>query len=308
MIKKPIHTVMLAVAVLVILIGCNLPQAGSPPTPQAESTERVESLPSPTNPVESPTSLPATPTTPLQPTATSQPSATETSPTETVATGPMCNILQDLNLRTGPGTAYRPPIRALPAQTVVVPLGYNPVGIPGGTWVQVREPGANEVGWVSAGDQYVSCNIDLTTLPSVAVPTPAPPPPPDANNSTPDGTFPPNFIWEADFNDQYFVRFKVYDTNSGETDDGDGISEVSFQVLDGDENQVYQRTERQSGFCIFGGGEPDCNPWLIEDNVYKWSAGGEPVKTGQYRLLIVVTASSGEQGNWNYDVDLKLPQ
>ncbi len=307
MTKKTIHMAMLAGAALVILIGCNLPLGRSPSTPQTEPTGTVESLPSSTPPVESPTSALATPTTDIQPTATSQPTATEALPTETVATGPACTVLQDLNLRTGPGTAYRPPIRALPAQTVVIPTGYNPVGIPGGPWVQVRDPGANEVGWVSAGDQFVSCNIDLTTLPSVAVPTPAPPPPPEANNSTPDGTFPDNFIWEADFNDRYFVRFNVYDTNSGGTADGDGISEVSFQVLDGDGNQVYQRTERQSGFCIFGGGEPDCNPWVFEDNVYKWNAGGELVNNAQYRLLIVVTASSGDQGNWNYDIDLTLP-
>jgi hypothetical protein len=189
-----------------------------------------------------------------------------------------------------------------------VPLGYNPVGVRGGAWVQVRDTATGEVGWVSAGDQYVRCTIDLTGLPPVSVPAPEPPASPETDNSTPDGNFPPNFVWEADFNDEYFVRFNVYDTNSGGTNDGDGIAEVSFQVLDENGNQVYQRTEMASGYCIFGGGEPECNPWLLEDFRYKWVSGGDPVEPGRYQLLIVVTATSGDQGNWNYDIDLALPE
>lgn len=306
--KKFIQYVMLSVAVLFIIIGCNLPQGGPASTSLPETTPSLDGLPSPTSPEASPTTVLPTATENPNPTATTQPVATETTPAETGVTGPACTILQDLNLRTGPGTAYNPPIRALPAQTVLIPTGFNPVGVPGGPWVQVTEATSNQTGWVSAGEQYVSCNIDLTTLPSVNVPTPEPPKPPEANNSTPDGTFPPNFVWEADFNDEYFVRFKVYDTNSVETEDGSGISEVSFQVLDSDGSEVYQRTEGTSSYCIFGGGEPDCNPWVYEDNAYKWNAGGEPIEAGQYKLLIVVTATSGEQGNWNYDIDLELPE
>jgi hypothetical protein len=215
--------------------------------------------------------------------------------------------MQDLNLRPGPGTAYRPPIIALPANTELVPLGYNPTGIPGGSWLQVKDSSLNQIGWVSAGAQFVSCNIDLTGLPPVAVAPPPPPAAPQTNNSAPDGTFPPNFVWEADFNSQYFIRFRVYDTTSGGTKDGDGISQVSFQVLDKDGHTVYERVERASGYCIFMGGEPECNPWVLEDFIYKWTPGGEPVREGDYLLLIVVTAKSGEQGNWDYDVNIELP-
>jgi hypothetical protein len=186
-------------------------------------------------------------------------------------------------------------------------LGYNPSGVSGGAWVQVQDKSSNQIGWVSAGSQFVSCNIDLATLPSVAVAPPPPPPPPQSNNSTPDGTFPESFVWEADFNSQYFVRFRVYDTSNGGSKDGEGIKEVNFHVLDGSGKSVYQRTERQAGFCIFGGGEPTCNPWVLEDFIYKWNAGGEAVKEGDYKLLIVVVAENETQGNWNYDVTIDLP-
>src|SRR5687767_12014961 len=53
---------------------------------------------------------------------------------ETLGSEPSCTVLQDLNLRFGPGTAYRPPIRALPANSLVIPLGFAPQGIPGGSW------------------------------------------------------------------------------------------------------------------------------------------------------------------------------
>lgn len=298
----------LLVIVCIIVMGCNFT---AQTTPQA--TQVVTETDAPPEVELSPTALIPTSTTasPLptstQPVAETIPPSATTLPEATATSGPVCTVLQDLNLRTGPGTAYRPPIRALPAQTSVIPLGYNPTGIPGGPWVQVEDQANDLIGWVSAGDQYVSCNIDLTSLPSVAVAPPAPPPPPNTDNSTPDGTFPESFVWEADFDSQYFVRFLVHDTINGETKDGEGITEVNFQVLDESGNLVYERTERQAGFCIFGGGEPNCNPWILEDFVYMWEEGGEPVKEGDYKLLIVVIAESGNQGNWNYDVSVNLP-
>ncbi len=307
--RNNLKLIVLSIALLLVLLGCNLGRAVSPtPTPDDQVLPSATTGALPTSAVvNTPTEASPPPTENAQPTSSPAAALTDTPAPPTATSGPSCTVLQDLNLRTGPGTAYRPPIRALPAQTILEPLGYNPEGIPDGAWAQVKEPGANQIGWVSAGNQYISCNIDLTSLPSVAVVPPPQPQPPRADNSTPDGTFPPNFVWEADFDSQYLVRFKVYDTNSEETDDGDGIAEVSFQVLDENGDEVYQRTERQAGFCIFGGGEPDCNPWVFEDSTYKWTSGGEAVREVTYTLLIVVTATSGDQGNWNYEVEIDLP-
>ncbi len=296
---------------IIVVMGCNLANNTVPTEDQKETTASVFLIDTQTPSIKTET-LPAT--LPDNITSTPPPSVTPIllTPTESIPSSngtsePVCVVLQDLNMRTGPGTAYRPPLRSLPAQTILEPLGYNPVGIPGGPWLQAKDRVNNQIGWVSAGSQYISCNIVLTTLPSVAVAPPAPPAPPNTNNSTPDGSFPPNFVWEADFNQEYFVRFRVYDTIDGGKKDGDGIASVSFQVLDDNGKEVYQRTERQAGFCIFGGGEPNCNPWTLDNITYLWKSGGEPVEAGEYKLFIVVSALSGEQGNWNYDIQINIP-
>lgn len=117
-------------------------------------------------------------------TETSIPSATIEPVRITATTAPSCTVLQDLNLRSGPGRAYDPPIGSLLAGTKFVPIGFYPQGIPGGPWVQAQVEGtiSSQTGWVSAGSQYVACNLELATLPAVEVPPPPPTeiPPPTA--------------------------------------------------------------------------------------------------------------------------------
>lgn len=291
---------LIAALLILVAMGCNL-SASSSPTRNATPTGVTATAtiePSPTTAI----------TNTVQPTSNPAPTATNLQAVATSTSGPKCTVLQALNLRNGPGTAYRPPLRSLPAQMSVVPTGYNPVGVPGGPWVQVRDEAANQVGWVSAGSQYVSCNIDLTGLPSVAVAPPPPPPPPGLSNSTPEGNFPDNFIWETVFSSQYLVQMQVYDDSDGGSKNGDDISEVQFRVVDKDKNEVYNRTERQASYCIFGGGEPDCNPWAIENFTYKWGANGTPVENGTYEVQITVIADSGDTGNWKYKVTLEFPR
>ena len=225
------------------------------------------------------------------------------SPTES----PQCLVLQDLFFRSGPGTAYDPPVRALEPQTVLIPQGFNPVGVPGGAWVQVREPQANLIGWVSAGEQYVDCNIDLTGLPTVAVDPPPPPAPPKTSNSAPDGSFPENLIFRDDFDREYLYRLSAHDINVGE-DDGDGIASIEFTIRDSDGNVVHSNSEETPGFCVFGGGEPDCNTWLLEDYVYKWPSSGIPVEEGVYELRVRVILDDDSQGdgNWSYELTVDL--
>jgi hypothetical protein len=214
--------------------------------------------------------------------------------------------LQSLNFRPGPGVAYRPPIRALETGTLLVPTGYNPVGVPGGSWVQVQIPPENEVGWVSGGEQFVGCNIDLNTLPEIDVPPPPPPGPPSIDASAPDGTVPPGWVWDDIFDPSFFVRMQVFDQGNGGLQDGDGMASVSFQVLNSDGEQVWERVENTAAYCIFAGGEPNCNPWVIEDFFYTWGEGGPQVEEGLYTLLIIAESYFGESGNWNYEIDIDL--
>ena len=70
---------------------------------------------------------------------------------------------------------------------------------------------------------------------------------------------------------------------------------------------LSSRTEINPGYCIFAGGEPDCNPWIFENEQNKWSAGGNPVEEGNYQLTIVVTADDDTVGKWFIDINIDLP-
>jgi hypothetical protein len=190
----------------------------------------------------------------------------------------------------------------------LTPIGFNPEGVPGGSWAQVQDESVNQIGWVSAGSQFISCNIDLASLPSVAVPPPPPPPPPNTETSAPDGTFPENLIWEDDFDSNFLLRLYAYDSDTGSTEDGAGISEIIFTVTDADDNVLLENSEGTAGFCVFGGGEPNCNPWVLEDFVYKWTPGGEVIEDGTYLLSVrVILDSQIDEGNWRYDLTIDLP-
>jgi hypothetical protein len=88
--------------------------------------------------------------------------------------------------------------------------------------------------------------------------------------------------------------------------DGRGITSVEFIVTQGNV-EYYKRTEVNPGYCIFAGGEPDCNPWIFENGQYKWTAGGDPVEEGNYLLTVIVTAEDGEEGRWFIDITIDLP-
>jgi hypothetical protein len=290
-----------------LLSGCTLfntsvvtdpdTQSLASPTSEIVVTDTVSPLPSETDTVS-----PA-------PTDTD----TATAPTET--SGALCTVLSDVNFRSGPGTPYRPPIRALAAGTELVPLGFNSVGIIGGPWVHVRDESRNEIGWVSGETRLLSCNIDLNELPQVSVPPPPPPPAPVVTDTGPDGgEQPDSWVWELDFNPEYFLRMRVFDQESGENRDGSGINNVTFTVFDADGTEIYKRTENTAAYCAFGGGEPDCNPWIIENYAYRWTNGAEAAKSGLYTIIIEVNGSIEDDfgdlktGLWNLrDVSIEFP-
>ena len=270
------------------------------------------------------TSPPASPTVPPQATDTQQipteptetalvlPTATDEASQETATTvatpASTCTVLQDLNLRSGPGTAYRPPIRALLANTVVTPLGFAPQGIPGGSWAYVQTE-SQEKGWVSAGSQFISCNIELASLPPVEFGTPPPPPlPKTVQTSDPDGN---GFCIDPDsgyqcvgvFSGESLFQFRILN-NGNELGENDGVEEVAFRVSK-DGNNVYSSTETNRAYCVFGGNGP-CNPWVNENGVFKWTQGGDPVEPGLYEMEVNATVN-GDSSRWAVDFTLTLP-
>lgn len=302
--------ILLFIAGLALLVGCR-PAGGvlSPTSPTG--TAFVEPTPEiivETLPTEIPTGTQDPTDTPF-PTQTPLPENTPVveEPTLTPTQGPQCTVLTDLNLRFGPGTAYRPPVRVLPAGFEVVPVGFNPVGIPGGPWVQILDGSRNELGWVSAGQQFVSCNIDLNSLPQVAVGPPPTPSPPRVTNSVPDGSCFTDWDCELIFNPEYLVRLRVYDTFFPDPEDGSGIEYVSFTVVDGQGQEIYLNTVVSSPFCIFGGSGNACTPWVIEDFQHRWTPGGPPVASGDYIMQVSVEGLEGDTGNWTVELNLQFP-
>jgi len=274
-----LRQVSLLVGSVIFLLACDLATSATAtdvPIPATETLEGVE-----------PTLTPQE-----EATATGSTQATAEAPTNPAATaisGQICTVLQDLNLRAGPGRAYNPPIGALPANTVFTPLAYQALGIPGGSWVQLQNN--QQTGWVSAGADFISCNFDLTTLPQVSVAPPPTPVPPRAQSSNEDGTCGQGGVFDDEGHEydcaivfvggmpvQIQVLKDGVEVSTGE------VQNVVFRV-DRDGNTVYDNTESNPAYCLFGGDGP-CNSWVLENFVYKWESGGTAIEAGDYEVDI----------------------
>lgn len=232
---------------------------------------------------------------------TSTPTATPTQPS---ASKPMCAVAYTgsggLNLRPGPGTIYEPPIRALPGDTELIPLTRSSDG----QWIQVQVQPNGERGWVSASPRFIRCNIPIAELPLGQVPpTPIPtatstPSPLVATIVRPEeGEYQPATA-------ELVFQVQAYDPSVGQRD-GEGIAYVDMRILNSDGVAVHQRTERNAGYCVFGGGEPDCNVWVFAENDYRWP-NGEPILSDEYTLEATVYARSGHTATVRTRVRIQL--
>jgi hypothetical protein len=314
-------------------LACNLSansQATNPSSPQVTQTSTPASLVTATStnpqPNEPPTDIPTPAVQTEPPGATEAAAASPTSPPPVQATAtpsPLCITLQNLNVRNGPGTAYEPPLTALETGTRLVPFGFNLTGIPDGSWVLISPENGNFSGWVNSGAQYISCNIDLTTLPSVQV---APPPPtvtptptltptvrpsaPQVSNGVPGGTCPENLTCGITFTPQTLAWVTAHFTNT--TTDGEGVDYVYFAVKDQSESVIYyETTETNPAYCTFGGDGP-CNGWIYENNAFRWYRNGDPILSGNYKLIIIIQGTTPDQfGNnqafWQVDFTVTVP-
>jgi hypothetical protein len=266
-----------------------------------------------------------------------QPAESPVAQVADTAVPPICRVLQELNFRAGPGLSYEPPIRAFPADTLLTPIAFSPIGFPGGQWVQARDAASGEIGWVSAGSQFVDCNLDLTTLPLAdeipPVPTLPPPPtlppvpttnaptptanvptptiavdgPPRVTNNVPGGTAADYVEGEVIVNDAFLFRMRVADTRFGH-EDGAGIDHVEFTITTLAGDTIYFNREDFAAYCIFQGGEPDCNLWTVRNGRYFWGQNGPEMQSGEYhaRILVYPQAPAFDDEVWNWDFDFTL--
>lgn len=107
------------------------------------------------------------------------------------------------------------------------------------------------------------------------------------------------------FGDQIVFQVEVWDKSAG-TADGEGIRHVEFVIRDG-EQVVHERTEYNAGYCVFGGGEPDCVVWVFGEHGDKWPS-GYPVREGvRYDVSAIIVADSGETADWMWSFQVDLP-
>jgi hypothetical protein len=300
--KNFLHWMMLSLLTTLAILACNISASTPAAIPVTGENTATEAIPIAT---EQPTSTPIV--------IIREVTVTGPAPTSR----PICTVVQDnLNLRSGPGTAYRPPITSLPVNSELTPLGFAPEGIPGGSWAYVQDSASQDKGWVNAASQYITCNIDVTALPQMAFDPPTPPSLPDTSQASPGpgtcgqgGIFSDNGVdvYDCDvvFSDKGFLQFKVLKNGEEIGKDG-GVQNVNFSV-DQNGETVYNHTENNAPYCIFGG-DDRCNSWVLEDYTYKWEAGGSVVEKKKYTVSITANLDDPSVNLfWSADVKITLP-
>lgn len=108
------------------------------------------------------------------------------------------------------------------------------------------------------------------------------------------------------FRDEMVFRVEVFDTRVDEYD-GAGIRDVTFTIEpdDGSGQVLHQRTERTAGYCVFGGGEPNCNVLNLADAGFRWPSTGAPISNGQYVARIDIVAQNGESTQWRWRFEIE---
>jgi len=117
-----------------------------------------------------------------------------------------------------------------------------------------------------------------------------------------------NVVTKVVVGDRFSIRVKTRMKNAEKQEDGADIKSVTFQVDGGD---VYQQTERNAAYCMFGGGddgsEQSCNVWVFSDHGDRWPNDGEEVDTsGSYNIEITVRDRDDNQvANWNFKLEVR---
>ncbi len=258
--------------------------------------------------------------------------------------GITCTVSADrLNLRSGPGLEFAPPLTVLTRDTELLAVARDPSN----AWIQVQVVDTGDVGWTSAVSPFVACSGSVAGLPlgvipprptatatplptatplATATPLPTPTPQKLALNFVPtDGDDGNNFLrGSAPFNfgravalpgfrfdqitnpmvfrDRLVFAVEVFDTRVGNTD-GDGIWYVDFAIQNDNGREVYTHREESPGYCLFGGGEPNCAVLFFADND-RWP-GGDEIEDGFYTAVIDIVSRSAEstQWRWNFEID-----
>jgi hypothetical protein len=107
------------------------------------------------------------------------------------------------------------------------------------------------------------------------------------------------------FRNRMVFQAEVMDKNVGNYD-GAGIDNVRFTIDDDRGRQVHFRQENNAGYCVFGGGEPDCNVLRFAESGYRWPD-GETLFPVFYNVTIDIQPKNGNAVTWVWSYKVELP-
>ena len=111
------------------------------------------------------------------------------------------------------------------------------------------------------------------------------------------------------FRDRLVFQVEVFDGRVG-LYDGAGIEHVTFRIEpdDGSGQLVYEKKEQRAGYCVFGGGEPDCWVLVFSENGNRWPEPfGTEIFNGQYVARIDIIPEDGKATQWRWRFEIKNP-
>ena len=257
---------------------------------------------------------------------------TATAAARATQTAPRCQVVTaGLRLRSGPAIVFDPPIAILTQGTALIPQNSSPDG----QWVFVQVSNSEQVGWVDVSPQFITCNLDVASLPVGQVPptpTPSSTPAPTtaAATATPialvviprigggsgdlDGdvfTDPRIFRGSVNnpiFSDRMALQIQTW-AKDGPQRDGAGIAYVDIAFIDdaGNGDAVYQKRENSPAYCSFGGDSP-CPVLKLQPNG-TWPDTHNQIYNGDYVAEFIVTPKDQNKdgGNWRVPFRIQIP-
>lgn len=145
------------------------------------------------------------------------------------------------------------------------------------------------------------------TATTAVVKQPPPPALPAVSNLPAQGPKGGDIDFEVVMSSNYLMRIMA--RKHGSSKDGDGIDHVLFIVNKKNGGKVYSNSESTAKYCIFQGGEPDCNPWQKSNGRYVWGTGGSEIASGDYQVTIrsALKSDPTNESEWTFQITIKLP-
>ena len=114
---------------------------------------------------------------------------------------------------------------------------------------------------------------------------------------------------EPTFRDFINFRVEVFDTRAG-LYDGAGIQDVAFKVVadDGNGDTVWEKTEVNAPYCVFGGDAPDCAPAIDLRSSAQWpNPFAGRINNNVYLAEIDITPENGDATQWRWRFFIDSP-